>query len=96
MTFYVPESNNQTPMRIIVFWNDIMFCDSGFIGNITARRGGTKQQLTSYWNDLGGVWDNYRFGCGYQVDIYEMAPGKFGTCGVNTPEEQIPFRVFNS
>jgi len=96
MTFYVPDGNDQYPMRIIVFWNDIMFCDSGFIGNITARRGGTQQQLTSYWNDLGGVWDNYRVGCGYQVDIYEMAPGKFGTCGVNTPEEQIPFRVFNS
>jgi len=96
MTFDVPDGNDQTPMRIIVFWNDIMFCDSGFIGNITARRGGTQQQLTSYWDDLDGVWTQYRVGCGYQVAIYEMTPGKFGTCGWNQPIGQIPFRVFNS
>jgi hypothetical protein len=88
--------SENTPMRIIVFWNDIMFCDSGFIGNITARRGGTQSLITNQWNDLGGVWDNYRVGCGYTEDIYEMTPGKFGTCGVNGEVSQIPFKILNS
>ena len=91
MTFDVPDGKYEYPMRIIVYWNDIMFCDSGFIGNITARRNGTQSRITSYWNELDGVWRQYNVGCGYQQDIYEMAPGKFGTCGRNVLARQVPY-----
>jgi len=87
---------NTPPMRIIVFWNDIMFCDSGFIGNITAGRNGTQPIITNQWITNNGDWTQYRVGCGYYEDIYEMAPGKFGTCGINGRTFQCPYRKINS
>ena len=96
MTFDVPDGKYEIPMRIIVFWNDIMFCDSGFIGNITTgyspfSSSNSQQQITNYWVALNGVWSQYNVGCGYEQDIYEMAPGKFGTCGRNMFARQIPY-----
>jgi hypothetical protein len=84
------------PMRILVFWNDIMFCDSGFIGNITAGRNGTQPIITNQWITNNGDWSQYNVGCGYMEDIYEMAPGKFGTCGMNGRTKQCPYRKINS
>jgi hypothetical protein len=91
MTFTVPDSRNYSPMRIIVYWNDIMFCDSGFVGRITAGRNSTQTRLTEYWSQLGGIWADYRVGCGWEQELVDLPGGKKGTCGVNTPLLGLPW-----